>query len=92
MKHLSAAVLSAEQLLTLGDNKRICKRLMPAAKAEAYVLDVQRLLLMANPPAPNVGIWRLFIDESGTKSNDFYEIDDIDTFGQAPYIRLPDDN
>jgi hypothetical protein len=50
---------------------------MPAAEAEAYILDVQRLLLMANPPAPNVGIWRLFIDESGTKSNDFCEIDEV---------------
>jgi len=35
---------------------------------------------MVNPSAPYVGIWRLFIDERRTKSNDFYEIDDINTF------------
>jgi hypothetical protein len=54
---------------------------MTAAEAEAYLLDVQRLSRMANPSAPYVGIWRLFIDESHTKSNDFYEIDDINSFG-----------
>ena len=36
---------------------------------------------MANPLVPHVGIWRLFIDESQTKCNDFYEIDGINTFG-----------
>jgi hypothetical protein len=54
---------------------------MSAAAAETYLLDVQRLLFMANPSAPYFGIWRLFIDESRTKINDFYEIDDINTFG-----------
>jgi hypothetical protein len=36
---------------------------------------------MANPSSPYIGIWRLFIDESHTKSNDFYEIDDTNAFG-----------
>jgi hypothetical protein len=31
------------------------------------------------------------IDESRTKSNDFYKIDDLDTLGQALFIRLPND-
>jgi len=53
---------------------------MSAAAAETYLLDVQRLLFMANPSAPYFGIWRLFIDESRTKINDFYEIDDINIF------------
>jgi len=38
---------------------------------------------MANPSVPYFGIWRLFIDESRTKINDFYEIDCINTFGAS---------
>jgi len=43
---------------------------------------------MANPSAPYVGIWRLFIDECHTKSNDFYEIDDINTFGVGALYQI----
>jgi hypothetical protein len=38
-----------------------------------------------------VGIWRLFIDECHTKSNDFYEIDDTHTFEEVLYISLQND-
>jgi hypothetical protein len=61
---------------------------MPTAAAEAFFLDVQRLKLMANPLAPYVGIWRLFINECHTKSNDFYEIDDINTFGVGALYQI----
>ena len=43
---------------------------------------------MANPSAPNVGIWRLFIDEYHTKINDFYEIDDMKTFGVGDLYQI----
>jgi hypothetical protein len=43
---------------------------------------------MANPSLPYFGIWRLFIDESRTKSNDFYEIDDINTFGAGASYQI----
>ena len=46
---------------------------------------------MANPATPHFGIWRLFIDECHTKSNDFYEIDDINIFGAGLYIRKPNE-
>ena len=36
---------------------------------------------MTNPSVSYFGIWRLFIDESRAKSNDFYEIDNINTLG-----------
>jgi hypothetical protein len=43
---------------------------------------------MANPSAPYVGIWRLFIEERHIKSNDFYEIDDINTFGVGALYQI----
>ena len=43
---------------------------------------------MANLSTPYFGIWRLFIDESRTKSNDFYEIDDINTFGAGAFYQI----
>jgi hypothetical protein len=43
---------------------------------------------MANPSSPNVGIWRLFIDESHKKSNDFYEIDGINIFGVGALCQI----
>ena len=43
---------------------------------------------MANPSTPYFGIWRLFIDESRTKINDFYEIDDINTFGASAFDQI----
>jgi hypothetical protein len=43
---------------------------------------------MPKPSAPYVGVWRLFIDESHTKSNDFYEIDAITTFGAGDLYQI----